>query len=129
MNALAKATAVLLTVGALSGLPGCRLVTGAATGAGTATYIGGDLEGSFEASPERIVQVSQSSLTEMDIKVISADATGVDGRVIGRSALNKKIEISVNREGDTTSKIAIRVDTFGDEALSRQIFDKIRSKL
>ena len=129
MKTIAKTAAILLSVGALSGLPGCLLVAGTAAGVGAAAYVGGDLEGRLEASPQRVVQASETALEEMDIKVISADATGIDGKVIGRTALDKRIEITADRDGDTSSKISIRVDTFGDESLSRQIFEKIKTKL
>ena len=129
MRTFAKTTAVLLTLGALSGFTGCALIAGAAIGAGTAAYVGGDLEGRFEASPQKVVQASETSLKEMDIKVLSANSTEIDGKVVGRTAQDKKIEITIDRDGDAGSKVAIRVDTFGDEALSRQIYDKIQANL
>lgn len=129
MRTFAQTAAVLLSVGALSALPGCLLVAGAAIGVGAAAYVSGDLEGRLEASPHKVVQAAEAALKDMDIKIISADATGIDGQVIGRTALDKNIAITVKRDRDTGSKITIRVDTFGDESLSRQIYDKIRSKL
>ena len=109
-------------------LPGCILVAVAAGAAGAA-YVNGDLEATLEASPEKVVHASEAALKEMDVSVQSSDATAIDGRVVGRTALNKKVEITVKRETDRTSKISIRIDTFGDESLSRQIYEKIKAKL
>jgi hypothetical protein len=109
-------------------LPGC-LAGAVAAGAVTAAYVGGDLEAHLEGSPKRIVEASEAALEDMEVRVVSSDASGVDGKVVGRTALDKKVEITVGRETDTTSKISIRIDTFGDEKLSRQILDKIRAKL
>jgi len=125
MRSRAWSALVLLSLGALTG---CLAVAGTAV-VGTAAYVGGDLEARLETSPQRIVEASQAAFQEMEIRLISADATGIDGQVIGRTALDRKIEIHVERDGETGSKLSIRVDTFGDEALSRQIFEKIRSKL
>jgi hypothetical protein len=61
--------------------------------------------------------------------VLSSSSSSVDGKVSARTALDKKIAITVERESEQRSKIGIRVDAFGDEDLSRQIFEKIKSKL
>jgi hypothetical protein len=117
-----------LTLAVLAALPGC-LVGAAAAGVAAAAYVNGDLEAHLDGTPERIVQASEAALKDMAVRVVSSDASGVDGKVVGRTALDKKVEITVRRETDTTSKISIRIDTFGDEELSRQILDKIRTKL
>jgi hypothetical protein len=129
MKRLEKTAIALLSVAALSALPGCILVAAAALGAAGAAYVNGELEGRLDGSPQQVVRASERALKDMDIQIISADATGIDGKVVGRTALDKKIEISVKRDGDESSKIAIRVDTFGDESLSRQIYDKIKTKM
>jgi hypothetical protein len=110
-------------------LPSCLAVAAAAVGAAGVVYVNGDLEGRLEAPPERVVEASQSTLEGMDIHIVSTASSGVDGRVVGRTALDKKVDIRVNRDGSAASKISIRVDTFGDEALSRSIFEAIEAKL
>ena len=128
MRANEKFVLGFLSVAALSALPGC-IVAAAAVGAGTAAYVSGDLEDRIEAPPARVVQAAERSLKKKDVTVVSSDATGIDGKLIARTALDKKIEITVKREGETGSRIAIRVDTFGDEDLSRQILAGIRDEL
>ena len=122
MRALALSTLLLL--------PGCAAAAGAggAVGAGTVAYVGTDLEAVLEASPQLVVAASEAAFRDLEIRAISADATAIDGRVIGRTALDRKIEIHVEREG-ASSRISIRVDTFGDEALSRQIYERIKAHL
>src|SRR5512144_2367494 len=117
MRSIAGTAVVLLSLGALSISPSCVQARAAAAEAdSTTTYVGGDLEGRLEASPQRVVQACEAALKEMDIKVVSADATGIDGQVIGRSALDRKVEINAKREGEGSCRITIRVDMFGDEA-------------
>jgi phage tail sheath gpL-like len=129
MRTLGKMLVVALSLGSLTMLPGCILVAAAAVGAAGAAYVNGDLEARLDASPQKIVQASESALKDMEIPVLSHDSTSVDGKVVARTALGKKVDITVKRDGDTSSKISIRIDTFGDEALSRQILEKIKSKL
>jgi uncharacterized protein DUF3568 len=109
-------------------LPGCIAVAVAAGAAGVA-YVNGDLEATLDASPERVIQASEAALKDMNVPIKSKESSGIDGKLVGRTALEKKVEITVQRETDTTSKISIRIDTFGDESLSRQILEKIKSKL
>jgi hypothetical protein len=111
-------------------LPACSSVGSAGvSGASGVAYVNGVLDAILEASPQRIVQASEAALKELEIPVVSRDASAVDGKVIGRTALQRKIDITIHRKTETTSELSIRVDTFGDEAYSRQILDKIKSKL
>ena len=129
MLTLKKIAVVALSLGSLTALPGCILVGAAAVGAAGAAYMNGEFKARLDASPQKVVQASEGALKDMDIPIESSVATGVDGRVVGHTALDKKVEITVKREGDTGSKISIRVATFGDEALSRQIYEKIKSRI
>lgn len=81
------------------------------------------------ADPQRVVQAAESVLKEMDIVVEIAAASGLDGKVVGKTALSKRIEIIVERQDSETSKYSIQVGTFGDEALSREIHEKMKAKL
>jgi len=129
MRNLERHLVLALSITALSALPGCLAVAAAAAGAAGVAYVNGDLEGRLEATPQEVVEASEGALEEMDIKIISVAASGIDGKVVGRTALDKKIDITVKRDDDTGSTISIRVDTFGDEALSRQIFEKTQARL
>ena len=117
-------TAVLL-------LPGCLLVAAGAAGgavAGTA-YVMGDLETTLQATPGEVVAATRTAFEQMGVATISAGATELDGKVIGRTATDEKITVTVESKGRNLSELSIRVGTFGDEELSRQIYDKIRANL
>lgn len=108
-------------------LPACaELARPAASGV---AFVNGDLQAVLEGSPEEIVSASLGALKELEVPIVSKETSAVDGKLVGRTALQRKIDITVRRETETASKVSIRVDTFGDEAFSRQILDKIRSKL
>jgi CRISPR/Cas system-associated protein Csm6 len=107
----------------------CVVVAAGAAGAGAVYYVKGEFSATLDATPGQVVTASEKALKEMSISVLSSSSSSVDGKVSARTALDKKIAITVERESEQRSKIGIRVDAFGDEDLSRQIFEKIKSKL
>ena len=109
----------------LSGCAGMRAKPGVD---GTA-YSLGHLDVMVDADPKKIVEAAEAVLQEMDIQIMSAVASGVDGKVIGRTALDKRIEIVVERQDAETSKYSIVIGSFGDEPLSREIHEKMKAKL
>jgi Protein of unknown function (DUF3568) len=46
-----------------------------------------------------------------------------------RNASDKRIVVHLKKMSDTVTEIRVRVGTFGDEALSRVILDKINQHL
>jgi hypothetical protein len=119
-------TAVLIL--ATAHLSGCVLVAVGAGAAGVA-YVNGEFEAVLDAGPPRVVDAAAAALEEMEVEIQPPERSALDGRVVGRTALGKKVEITVKRQTETTSKLWIRIDTFGDEDLSRQIYERIRAKL
>ena len=113
---------------ATTSLSGC-LAVAAGAGAAGAVYVMGSLDSSLPGTPEKVVDATETALKDTDIHVVSKDATGIDGDVVGRTALDTKIHVTVKKQDDKTSKISIRVGTFGDRELSQQIYDKIKAKL
>lgn len=118
-----------LGLGALAGLQSCVALAAGAAGGTAVAYVMGEFEARLEASPQRVVKASQRVLENMDIKIQSADSTSLDGVVVGKTALDKDLKITVKRVDERWSEIGIRVGTFGDEELSRQIYDKIKDEL
>jgi hypothetical protein len=57
----------------------------------------GSLDGSMPATPQEIVEATKDVLEDSDIHVLSSGATSVDGTVVGRTDLDRKIEITVKR--------------------------------
>lgn len=122
-------TAVLaLTLCAATGASSCSSVRGSPGPDGT-SYTFGTLAGLLPGTPQRIVEVTEDLFEERELKVISSAATGMDGKIIARTALEKTIEVEVERKDDTNCMVSIRVGTFGDGAVSRDLFMSIKSKL
>ena len=127
-----KRAQMLLSLAALGMMPllsGCLLAAAGAAGAATVAYVGGEIKTTLQAAPPQVVAATDTAFKQMSIVAVSSDSTAVDGLVEGRTATDKKITVTVKSEGDKASRVGIRVGTFGDEALSRQILDKIKSNL
>ena len=126
------APALLAVPLALALLPlatGCLAVAGAAAGGAGVAYAMGEFEATVEGSPKEAVRAARRALDELDIDLVAEDATSVDGRVEGRTALDKKVTIAATRVDDRRTKLEIRVGAWGDEALSRRIYEEIADRL
>jgi len=128
MKALGPTLFLALSIVAGTTLSGCEGLRAKPGVDGTA-YSLGHLDVLVNADPKRIVDAAKTVLEEMDIQVESAVASGVDGQVIGKTALDKRIQITVERQDAETSKYSIVIGTFGDEPLSREIHEKMKAKL
>jgi hypothetical protein len=113
-------------------LEGCALfLVGAsvAAGIGTAAYVNGELSVSEEVGVDKTFKATVSAMNELEFKVTEQQKDAVSGKVIAKMANGTIIRIYVHRETDRVTVIRIRVGTFGDEALSKLIHDKIRKNL
>ena len=94
-----------------------------------AAYVMGSLDGSMPATPQEIVEATKDVLEDSDIHVLSSGATSVDGTVVGRTDLDRKIEITVKRVDDKESQVSIRVGASGDKGVSQDLFDRIKARV
>ncbi len=120
--------ALLLGVSA-TGLTGCVAVVAAgAAGTGVAWY-SGRLEANLDQNIEAVFVASQKALTQLEFANISNKKSSVDAQLVSRTALDKKVEITLQKVTDRSTKVMIRVGVFGDETLSMSILDKIKAAL
>jgi hypothetical protein len=128
MNARIHFATLTLALGAVTSLSGCLVAAAGAGAAGTA-YVMGSLDGTVPGTPEKVIDASESVFKDKEVHILSKDATGLDGTIIAKTALDKRIEVTVKRQDEKTSTISIRVGTFGDQELSRELFEKIKARL
>jgi hypothetical protein len=89
----------------------------------------GTLDDTMAASPQEITAAAAEVLKEMELIIVTNNATDLDGRVIARTAQDDRVKVDVERVNDEVSKVAIRVGTWGDEGMSMTIRERIRGKL
>src|SRR5262249_25697516 len=108
---------------------GCLLAVAAAgTGAGVA-YVKGKTVSTVDADPQAVADATEQAMDDLDIKVISNESSKVDANIVGRTARDTKIEVTVKSESPKFSKIFIRAGVFGDDALQDRLLDKIKANL
>lgn len=114
---------------AAAGLTGCVAVVAAgAAGTGVAWY-SGRLEANLDHNLDDVFAAAQKSLNQLEFANISNKKSSVDARLVSRTALDKKVEIALEKVTDRSTKVIIRVGIFGDETLSMSILDKIKAAL
>ena len=82
-----------------------------------------------DASPDKVTKAATASVKDMKLMDIFSDGTKIDGKVTAKTAQNDVVTISVEQAGENVSKVTIRVGATGDEAVSKQILDRIKKNL
>ena len=110
-------------------LTGCALFligTGVAVGVGTVAYVNGELRAADEIAYSRAWDATLAAMDELQFRVTRHDRDALSGVIIARRSNDSRIEIRLKKQSDTVTQFYIRVDTFGDEILSRTIHDTIK---
>ena len=119
--------AVLLAV-SLASLSGCILAA-AGAGAGAVAYARGDLDTNLNYDYNKVVDSARNTIKDLEFAKISENKDALKAILVARTALDKKVEITITNSGKKLTNIKIRVGLFGDEALSMSILDKIKAGL
>jgi hypothetical protein len=77
------------------------------------------------ATPEQVTAAAKQAVEEMKMLDITAASTKVDGKVRAQTALHDEVEINIELNKDNTSEMSIRIGDAGDEAASRQIWERV----
>ena len=79
--------------------------------------------------PEQLTDAAKSVVEDMNLVLVSAEATGLDGQVIARTARKKTVTINITRQAKNVSHIKIQVGKLGDQATSLLILERIKDRL
>jgi hypothetical protein len=77
---------------------------------------------------DRVYAAAQQAIADLKFARISERKSAVDAELVARTALDKKIDITLEKLGSTT-KISIRVGLVGDQGLSLSVLDRIKAHL
>jgi hypothetical protein len=120
--------ATVLSVAALNS--GCVVAAaGAAAGAGTVAWVEGKLVVTLDHSYDHVLRASDQAITQLQFMKVSDARDALSAELVSRTAEDKKVRISLKKEGDHLTEVQIRVDTFGDKALSLAVLDRIKANL
>ena len=109
---------------------GCLLfVAGAAAGAGAGTYayVSGELRSSEAVAFDQSWDATQAGLKDLEYAVVEKQKTALEAKLTARGPGDKKVQVHLLKQSATVTEVRIRVGTFGDETLSRQILTAIKN--
>jgi hypothetical protein len=110
---------------------GCFLanLTGCQTESPGATDTLGVYSTMIDSSPDKVTAAAQKAANDLNLTDIVGNGTKVDGQVTARNAQGDAVTINIEQAGDDVSKVTIHVGAAGDEAVSKQLVDRIKSHL
>lgn len=122
---------VFLLTGLATCTSGCLAVAVGAGAAGTVAYMKGDLEAEEPYDIEKTYAAARTAVEELKLKIIESQ-TGADAlsaRVVARDSSDKKVEVRLKAITSNTTKLSVRVGTFGNDGKERRIYNTIRDHL
>ncbi len=130
MTRAARLLAVIVAAGLLyAGCAAVLLAGGAAAGAGTVLYVRGALEATYDQPYDVVWQASLDGIKSLGLRPTKRDKGPAKGVIKTRRLDDKPVTIIVSPLTQKTTKVSIRVGTFGDEVSSTEILEAIEAKL
>lgn len=93
------------------------------------TRLTGELEAYEQASLEQTWQACKTAMDRLAFIVTQEDLTDLEGRMIAKTQGGREVRIRLSKETTVITKVRIRVDTLGDEPLSRVVLAQIEAAL
>ena len=118
-----------LYVAAAVFLSGCVLLAVGAGAAGSVAYVKGDLEAVEAKKLDVVYEATQKAMKQLELNVSSAPKDAMSATITARDAQDKRIRVKLAASTKDSTAISIRYGTFGDEAKSQMIYDKIKENL
>ena len=110
-------------------LPGCTSTVTPTIGGGVATYELGALDATLAVEFNQAVEAARRALKELEFAKVSDNKDAYAAVLVDRTALGKKVVVTVTNSGKNLTNIKIRVALVGDQQLSLAILEKIRAGL
>jgi hypothetical protein len=82
-----------------------------------------------DSSPDKVTVAAQKAANDLKLTDIVGNGTMVDGKVTAKNAAGDDVTIDIEQAGVNVSKVTIHVGLSGDEAVSKQLVDRINSHL
>ncbi len=116
-------------LGLLPAMTGCLAIAIGGAAVGTVAYVNGALTESVQATPDKVVTATEKAFASLKLTLISKNASGLEGKVVGRTSDDKSVTVNIKTKGEKVSEVTIRIGTFGDETKSRVLMDAIAKNL
>lgn len=89
----------------------------------------GELEAIEQATLDQAWDASLTAMERLGFVVSQRDRNDVEARILAHTQGGREVRLRLSKDTTILSRIRIRVGTFGDEALSRLILERIETHL
>ncbi len=117
-----------LLVGMVALVQSC-IVAAVGAGAGTAAYVMGKFKAYETEDLSRVYAATEKAMGQLELNVTRKTKDAMSATIVARDSADKKITIKLSATPDETTKVSIRVGTFGNETKSRLIYEQIKKNL
>jgi hypothetical protein len=119
----------LLAISLLGASFGLVNLTACQTETPGATETLGVYSTNVDGTPDKVTAAAQKAAADLNLTEIVGNGTNIDGKVTAKDAHGNVVTINIEQAGDNVSKVTIHVGTTGDEAVSKQLIDRIKTHL
>jgi hypothetical protein len=122
---------LLVLAGLMVSSAGCLAVAAGAGAAGTVAYLRGDLEAEEPYKLDVVYAATREATKKLELSVLEGKTQkdALSAIIVARDAADKRVTIRLKAQTEQTTKISIRVGTFGDQTKSHMIYNRIRENL
>jgi hypothetical protein len=92
-------------------------------------YVKGNLESVVPAGSEETIAAAEATLEELDVTLTYSKHGDLKTVLIGRNPHNQRVKVNIKDRGENSSKLAIRIGTFGKSLVANDIYVRITEKL
>jgi Protein of unknown function (DUF3568) len=121
--------AALITLGVLSAAFVVVQLVGCQTDSPGATNTLGAYSTMIDSSPDKVTVAAQKAAADLSLLDIVGNGTAIDGKVTARDAQGDAVTIDIEQAGQNVSKVTIHVGATGDDAICKQLVERINSHL
>lgn len=117
---------IMLFLVASFGCTAAWVAGGAAAGIGTYKFIRGELRSTEDISLDRAYQATEKAMVDLGFTITSKQKDAFDAEVIARRANDKRVTVKLKKQSNNVTEIKIRVGTFGDEYISKDVLETMK---
>jgi hypothetical protein len=122
---------LLVLAGLMVNSAGCLVVVAGAGAAGTVAYMRGDLEAEEPCPIDTVFDATREATEKLGLSVLEGktEKDALSATIVARDAEDKRVTIKLKARTEQSTKISIRIGTFGDRTKSLMIYNRIRENL
>jgi hypothetical protein len=83
----------------------------------------------IDGAPDKVTAAAQKAADDLKLTDIVGNGTTIDGKVTAKNAQGDVVTINIEQAGQDVSKVTIHIGASGDEAVSKQLVDRIKAHL